>query len=272
MTPSRFVVGDHGRGSRRGARGRRAARRGRDRPRRRSTPGQGAAARQPRRDPPDRGASRDHADRQRGAPASARSPPTRRSPRRDGARALHRARRRGGDRRLACDAGAGDDRRQPDERLAGDGDRRAAHRASMPPSRCARRGRPRELAVEDLFSGPGATIAEPGELLAAVDVPAPADGTGSCYVRLEYRRQMEIAVVGATAARDARRTAASPSADRDHGARADDPPRRRGRGGARGSDGGADAVAAAAAAAAPRQRADLRRPRLGRLPRARWPR
>jgi len=29
-------------------------------------------------------------------------------------------------------------------------------------------------------------------------MPAPAPGNGSCYVRLEYRRQMEIAVVGAT--------------------------------------------------------------------------
>ena len=29
--------------------------------------------------------------------------------------------------------------------------------------------------------------------------PLPAAGTGSCYVRLEYRKQMEIAVVGATA-------------------------------------------------------------------------
>ncbi len=30
-------------------------------------------------------------------------------------------------------------------------------------------------------------------------IPIPTAGTGSCYVRLEYRRQMEIAVVGATA-------------------------------------------------------------------------
>ena len=36
-------------------------------------------------------------------------------------------------------------------------------------------------------------------MLVAIDVAAPAAGTGSCYVRLEYRRQMEIAVVGATA-------------------------------------------------------------------------
>ncbi len=31
-------------------------------------------------------------------------------------------------------------------------------------------------------------------------MPFPPDGSGSCYARLEYRRQMEIAVVGATAA------------------------------------------------------------------------
>ena len=32
-----------------------------------------------------------------------------------------------------------------------------------------------------------------------MSIPIPTVGTGSCYVRLEYRRQMEIAVVGATA-------------------------------------------------------------------------
>jgi CO/xanthine dehydrogenase FAD-binding subunit len=36
-------------------------------------------------------------------------------------------------------------------------------------------------------------------LLEDVVVPVPESGTGSAYVRLEYRRQMEIAVVGATA-------------------------------------------------------------------------
>ena len=46
---------------------------------------------------------------------------------------------------------------------------------------------------------PGRRPPRPDELLVAVDLPAPAAGTGSCYVRLEYRRQMEIAVVGATA-------------------------------------------------------------------------
>jgi CO/xanthine dehydrogenase FAD-binding subunit len=57
----------------------------------------------------------------------------------------------------------------------------------------------RWVAVADLCSGPGETTARPDELLTAVDVPAPPDGAGSAYVRLEYRRQMEIAVVGATA-------------------------------------------------------------------------
>ncbi len=57
----------------------------------------------------------------------------------------------------------------------------------------------RELAVAELFAAPGRTTATADELLVAVSLPAPAAGTGSCYVRLEYRRQMEIAIVGATA-------------------------------------------------------------------------
>ena len=57
----------------------------------------------------------------------------------------------------------------------------------------------RSVAVADLFAGPGKTTAGPGELLTEVAVPLPPAATGSCYARLEYRRQMEIAVVGATA-------------------------------------------------------------------------
>jgi CO/xanthine dehydrogenase FAD-binding subunit len=57
----------------------------------------------------------------------------------------------------------------------------------------------RTIGLEALWTGPGKTSAAPDELLVGVDLPAPADGTGSSYVRLEYRRQMEIAVVGATA-------------------------------------------------------------------------
>jgi CO/xanthine dehydrogenase FAD-binding subunit len=57
----------------------------------------------------------------------------------------------------------------------------------------------RWVSAEDLFTGPGSTVAEPDELLTGIDVPPPAADTGSCYLRLEYRRQMEIAVVGVTA-------------------------------------------------------------------------
>jgi CO/xanthine dehydrogenase FAD-binding subunit len=56
----------------------------------------------------------------------------------------------------------------------------------------------RSIELDELWTGPGSTSARPVELLVALDVPSPAAGTGSCYVRLEYRRQMEIAVVGAT--------------------------------------------------------------------------
>jgi len=57
----------------------------------------------------------------------------------------------------------------------------------------------RSVAVADLFAGPGKTTAGQGELLTDVAVPRPPSETGSCYARLEYRQQMEIAVVGATA-------------------------------------------------------------------------
>ena len=60
-------------------------------------------------------------------------------------------------------------------------------------------GGERVMPLAELWTGPGSTSASPDELLVAIDLPAPAEGSGSCYVRLEYRRQMEIAVVGATA-------------------------------------------------------------------------
>lgn len=57
----------------------------------------------------------------------------------------------------------------------------------------------RTVPVGDLWTGPGATIAASDELLVAVHLePRPAR-SGSAYVRLEYRRAMEIAVVGAAA-------------------------------------------------------------------------
>jgi len=56
----------------------------------------------------------------------------------------------------------------------------------------------RRIALADLFTGPGRTSLAANELIVAVELPELA-GAGSCYVRLEFRRQMEIAVVGATA-------------------------------------------------------------------------
>jgi CO/xanthine dehydrogenase FAD-binding subunit len=54
----------------------------------------------------------------------------------------------------------------------------------------------RDVPVADLFVGPGTTSAQADELLTSIRLPAPAAGSGSAYVRLEYRRQMEIAIVG----------------------------------------------------------------------------
>ncbi len=57
----------------------------------------------------------------------------------------------------------------------------------------------RTVLLDDFFVGPGKTVAKADELLIAVEVPGLAGSVGSCYVRLEYRRQMEIAVAGASA-------------------------------------------------------------------------
>ena len=57
----------------------------------------------------------------------------------------------------------------------------------------------RRVAVADLWTGPGRTSAKSDELCTLIHLPARPDGSGSAYVRLEYRRAMEIAVVGAAA-------------------------------------------------------------------------
>jgi CO/xanthine dehydrogenase FAD-binding subunit len=108
----------------------------------------------------------------------------------------------------------------------------------------------RALPLDELWTGPGQTAADPRELLVWVEIPAPAPMTGSAYVRLEYRRQMEIAVVGVTAVlrldagsvSDARVaiTALAPTIRRVAEAEA----------ALIGSDGGEEAIAAAARAAA----------------------
>jgi len=111
-------------------------------------------------------------------------------------------------------------------------------------------GGERRIGLDRLLTGPGRTDASPDELLVRIELPAPAVQSGSCYARLEYRRQMEIAVVGATcsvaleggrvtAARVAI-TALAPTIVRVAEAEA----------ALAGSDGGADAVRAAGAAAA----------------------
>ncbi|MGD9530817.1 FAD binding domain-containing protein [Pseudonocardia sp.] len=58
----------------------------------------------------------------------------------------------------------------------------------------------RTLPVAELLAGPGRTTAAPDELLTIVRVPGPPSRSGSAYVRLEHRKAMEIAIVGAAAA------------------------------------------------------------------------
>jgi len=57
----------------------------------------------------------------------------------------------------------------------------------------------RRVGLAELWTGPGRTSARPDELCVAIHVPAPAARSNSAYLRLEYRRSMEIAVVGAAA-------------------------------------------------------------------------
>jgi CO/xanthine dehydrogenase FAD-binding subunit len=57
----------------------------------------------------------------------------------------------------------------------------------------------RRIPIDELWTGPGRTSAASGELCVAVHLPSRAAKSASAYVRLEYRRAMEIAVVGAAA-------------------------------------------------------------------------
>ena len=61
------------------------------------------------------------------------------------------------------------------------------------------KGGRRSLALEALILGPGKTALVPGEILAAIRVPAPAARSAAKYVRFTPRREMDIAVVGAGA-------------------------------------------------------------------------
>ena len=57
----------------------------------------------------------------------------------------------------------------------------------------------RQVALSELWTGPGQTSAAADELCVALVLPARPGRSASAYVRLEYRRAMEIAVVGAAA-------------------------------------------------------------------------
>ncbi len=57
----------------------------------------------------------------------------------------------------------------------------------------------RRVALASLWSRPGTTTAAADELCVAIHISRPVSGSGSAYLRLEYRRAMEIAVVGAAA-------------------------------------------------------------------------
>ncbi len=57
----------------------------------------------------------------------------------------------------------------------------------------------RTIGLDELWTGPGQTSAKADELCTALVIPNRAANSGSAYVRLEYRRAMEIAIVGAAA-------------------------------------------------------------------------
>ena len=54
----------------------------------------------------------------------------------------------------------------------------------------------REVAVEDIPTGPGKTSLARGEVVSAVNIPARGDNGGDAYLRFIPRTEMDIAVVG----------------------------------------------------------------------------
>ncbi len=58
----------------------------------------------------------------------------------------------------------------------------------------------RELAVEDVVTGPGETCLIRGEIVAHIRLPRPEPRSGDAYLRLIPRSEMDIAVVGAAVA------------------------------------------------------------------------
>ena len=62
------------------------------------------------------------------------------------------------------------------------------------------RGKTRQVPIAKLWTGPGESVIGDDELLTSVTLPPLPPRSGSAYLRLEYRRAMEIAVVGVAAA------------------------------------------------------------------------
>ncbi len=62
------------------------------------------------------------------------------------------------------------------------------------------RGGRRQVPLEDFFTGPGLTVAEPMEIIEAIRVPAPPLRSGSAYLRVSARSKVDIAAVGVAAA------------------------------------------------------------------------
>lgn len=56
------------------------------------------------------------------------------------------------------------------------------------------------VAADRFFTGPGKTVMERGEILAAIRVPLPAPGARAAYVKFAPRQAMDIAVVGVAVA------------------------------------------------------------------------
>lgn len=54
----------------------------------------------------------------------------------------------------------------------------------------------REVAAEDIPTGPGKTSLAKGEVISAVNIPARGDNAGDAYLRFIPRTEMDIAVVG----------------------------------------------------------------------------
>ena len=55
----------------------------------------------------------------------------------------------------------------------------------------------REVALEDFFTGPGATVLKEGEFLLKFKIPAPKAGTGAVYKKFAIRGDTDISIVGA---------------------------------------------------------------------------